>query len=658
MSVVTSRAFASGIEAAFAATLNTPAPKTSGAAAASAAQASPFPALLDQMVDSEAANLPSSPRRGAPGPNPATARATRASKKDTVEKKQTAEGATASVPNPNLLAPDSAHARTQSPWLPGDCKPGLVAPSGYPVPETSDTASDGAADRASAGPSGEAVPVQATQRAKAFSGGAEIGPAWAAGRAPWPASDLPLNPRKTTELAPASADSQLPPADGQQRPNPVTDSAGTSATQPELVPGPGPSITALAEQVLQTPRPRAMAGAAVSETKTAGASAGRGEPAATVSISRMSSAASPAGTGAATDGLSTAAGWKPVAPDANTQQTHSPQQAAADPIAAVQMAYAIEAQGTDSDATAFARLVARSGSGGSEPHRAANDGSDSAADNASSSDSSAQPAGDTVAQQGALAFQAVLVPATASDPQFVAPKPQPAGDSNAQRFSSAANSGFSGSRADYRSTRDQAPGFAAAQPVQAGATQTGPVAHSLSVMAAAVPSAGAVVAPEGAKQGQTAPPPAADLSTQSAAEPAFAPKPTAGGAAREIQLELRDADARVNVRLVERAGSVQVDVRTPDSHLAGALRDDLPALTARLEQTGLRAETWHDAPAVATARIRMAEPAASAGFQSSQNQSRQESGGRDPRDGQPQEKRQNQRQPESKEFSWLYTSLQ
>ncbi len=561
------------------------------------------------------------------------------------------------MPNPNLAAPDPAQARTQSPWLPGDYKPALAVPSGYPTPETSDTASDGAADRASAGPSGEAAPVQATQRAKAFSGGTEIGPAWAAGRAPWSASDLPLNPRKATELAPGSADGQSPPADGQQRPNPVTDSAGTSATQPELVPGPGPSITALAEQVLQTPRPRAMAGAAVSETETAGASADRGEPAATVSISRMSSAASTAGTGAATDGLSTAAGWKPVAPDGNTQQTHSPQQAAADPIAAAQMAYAIEAQGTDSDAIAFARLVARSGSRSSEPHRA-NDGSDIAADNASSSDSSAQPAGDTVPQQGALAFQAVLVPATASDPLFVAPKPQPAGDSNAQRFSSAANSGFSGSRANYRSTRDQAPGFAAAQPIQAGATQTGPVAHSLSVVAAAVPSAGAVVALEGTKQGQTAAPPAADLSTQSGAEPAFAPKPAAGGVAREIQLELRDADARVNVRLVERAGSVQVDVRTPDSHLAGALRDDLPALTARLEQTGLRAETWHDAPAVATARIRMAEPAASAGFQSSQNQSRQESGGRDPRDGQPQEKRQNQRQPESKEFSWLYTSLQ
>jgi hypothetical protein len=134
-------------------------------------------------------------------------------------------------------------------------------------------------------------------------------------------------------------------------------------------------------------------------------------------------------------------------------------------------------------------------------------------------------------------------------------------------------------------------------------------------------------------------------------------KSSAGGAAREIQLELRDDDARVNVRLVERAGSVQVDVRTPDTHLAGALRQDLPALTSRLEQTGLRAEAWHDAPASAAARIRTAEPSAGAGFQSSQNPSR-EGGGHHPRDGQPKEKQQKQNRPQSKEFSWLYTSLQ
>ncbi|MGO9009683.1 MAG: hypothetical protein ACLQPN_06230 [Bryobacteraceae bacterium] len=659
MSVVTSRALASEIETAFAATFNTPASRTSASAAASAAQASPFPALLDQMVDSEAGKLPSSPRRGTAGSKTATAHATRAPKKDSLERKQAAAGPTAPVPKADLVAPDPAHARTQSPWLAGGLKPPLAVPSGYPISETSDTGGDGEAGRIAVGASGDAAPVRATERVTASGGAAEIGPAWAASRAPRLGSDFPLNPHQALELAAASAHTDSPPADGQQPSSPVPEAIGASATQPEPAPGPGPSITALAEQALQTPRPPAIAGAAVSATRAAGAHAGRGEPVAAVALSRMSPAAPTAGTSPATGALSTAAGWKPVTPDGNTQQNQSPQPGAADPVAAAQMAYAIGVQGTDSATAAFARLVAGSGRQSSEADRANNNGSDLAADNANASDGSGQPASDAVAQQGALAFQAVLVPATASDPQLAYRKPLAAGDSSAQRPLPAASGGLSSGRSDSSSTRVQAPGLVvAAQPDQAGATQTGPVAHGLSMVAPASASALAVAAPEGTNLEQPAATPAPDLSAESAAEPASAAKPAAGGAAREIQLELRDADARVNVRLVERAGSVQVDVRTSDNHLAGALRDDLPALTARLEQTGLRAETWHDAPAAAAARIRMAEPAASAGFQSSQNQSRQEGGGRDPRDGQPQEKRQNQRQPESKEFSWLYTSLQ
>ena len=55
-------------------------------------------------------------------------------------------------------------------------------------------------------------------------------------------------------------------------------------------------------------------------------------------------------------------------------------------------------------------------------------------------------------------------------------------------------------------------------------------------------------------------------------------------------LQVTGGDQRVDVRLTERAGEVQVSVRTPDSQLAGALRDDLAALSARLEQSGFRAE--------------------------------------------------------------------
>ncbi|MGB7762439.1 MAG: hypothetical protein WBL61_21575 [Bryobacteraceae bacterium] len=258
---------------------------------------------------------------------------------------------------------------------------------------------------------------------------------------------------------------------------------------------------------------------------------------------------------------------------------------------------------------------------------------------------------DSLAEPGILAFQAVFVPAPASGPQRAFQGPRGTGD---------ADGGWNLGRSGFRSTRDADPGLAAAVPLgqAGGASRTEPAAHVLSMAAPVFSSADALTAvPQGTNQRHAAAPLPADLSAWDAAEPANATKPAADVAAREIQLELRDADARVNVRLVERAGSVQVEVRTPDSHLAGSLRDDLPALTARLEQTGLRAETWHDAPAAAAARIRMAEPASNGGFQSSPNQSRREGGGRDPRDGQPQEKRQNQNQPESKEFSWLYTSL-
>jgi hypothetical protein len=63
--------------------------------------------------------------------------------------------------------------------------------------------------------------------------------------------------------------------------------------------------------------------------------------------------------------------------------------------------------------------------------------------------------------------------------------------------------------------------------------------------------------------------------------------------ARDIKLELSGADRKVEVRLVERAGEVHFAVRTLDGRLAGALREQLPALSSRLEQSGFRAEGWH-----------------------------------------------------------------
>jgi hypothetical protein len=77
------------------------------------------------------------------------------------------------------------------------------------------------------------------------------------------------------------------------------------------------------------------------------------------------------------------------------------------------------------------------------------------------------------------------------------------------------------------------------------------------------------------------------------------PEPApAAGAARDIQLRVNQGGQHVDVRLTERGGEVHVSVRTPDAQLAGSLREDLPVLSAKLEQSGFRAETWR--PAMST----------------------------------------------------------
>ncbi|MGD0870542.1 MAG: hypothetical protein ABSB88_13375 [Bryobacteraceae bacterium] len=150
------------------------------------------------------------------------------------------------------------------------------------------------------------------------------------------------------------------------------------------------------------------------------------------------------------------------------------------------------------------------------------------------------------------------------------------------------------------------------------------------------------------------PPPAA--ATEPAAAPA-APKPAA---AHDIKLELAgQGDRRVEVRVSERAGDMHVEVRTPNSGLAGELREDLPALASKLEQTGFRAETWH--PAGTAERQRTAEAAPGAASQNSERQPGQ-NGGQRQRDPQPQPKPKVQENdtpsPDAgKDFAWLFSSI-
>lgn len=71
---------------------------------------------------------------------------------------------------------------------------------------------------------------------------------------------------------------------------------------------------------------------------------------------------------------------------------------------------------------------------------------------------------------------------------------------------------------------------------------------------------------------------------------------------QSIDLKVAGADnSQVDVRISQRAGDVQVTVRTPDSDLAQSLRQHLPELSDRLAQSGVNSDIWHPATAQASA---------------------------------------------------------
>ena len=90
--------------------------------------------------------------------------------------------------------------------------------------------------------------------------------------------------------------------------------------------------------------------------------------------------------------------------------------------------------------------------------------------------------------------------------------------------------------------------------------------------------------------------------------------------ARNISLKLTGPDStRVDLQLTERAGRMQIAVRTPDHALAKSMQTDLSELVGRLENRGFKAQVW-----IPTAG-RQAE-AASALHQSSQANSQDHPG--------------------------------
>jgi hypothetical protein len=137
--------------------------------------------------------------------------------------------------------------------------------------------------------------------------------------------------------------------------------------------------------------------------------------------------------------------------------------------------------------------------------------------------------------------------------------------------------------------------------------------------------------------------------------------PKAPGATRDIKLEVNSGDQRVEVHLMEHGGDVHVAVRTPDTHLAGELRENLPSLSSRLEQTGLRPEEWHTPTPVSGEWHRQIDHSAGSSANDPNGQPRQDTR---ERQGDPEQRQQPKafeeqpnRKEKGKEFAWFMSSL-
>jgi len=149
------------------------------------------------------------------------------------------------------------------------------------------------------------------------------------------------------------------------------------------------------------------------------------------------------------------------------------------------------------------------------------------------------------------------------------------------------------------------------------------------------------------------------VSPKDAMEVQTKPEAAKGAPVRDMRFEVVGVDRRVEVRLSERHGEMKMTVRTPDTNLASTLRENLPALSTRLAESGFKSETWHPAASSTSDWQHAAEPSKGGAFQDSNTPSRQQhresDGG-----GQQQPKRPQEpvtQQQKGRNFAWLMSSL-
>ena len=460
MTVAASRGLATGIGSAFATAPNTPVPKASGSASALATQAAPFPDLFGALVDAETNDQPSSPYGAATASKATAARGAGAPGKVAGARNRITSGATIADPGQNPAVPDPVITRPQYPSLPQDGMLSATSASGNPSSATGDTGGNSGAGKtaALARDDGKAASVQSdpSQPAGTSGGAAKLGQTLAE---PWgPAGDeRPSNPIPET-----TAEAAIQSADGAQE-------TGCSAS------------TATA-QALEATGPLAAAGADRSASESAGARAARREAAAGAPSSQASASSPPIAAATPVNARICGAGWQATVPDQNIAETRP---RAAHPMAAAQATYTAAAQAAD-DATSLYALPVASSKGSRD--RETSDQSDATAAGGDGS-----PDGDSLAEQGLLAFQALLVPAPASDPPRAGQGARkPGDDASGQQPSLTPSGGLNGGRSGSRSALEADPSLAGAVrpgrqrvPGRAGSTgflhgRTGPVGRSRS----------------------------------------------------------------------------------------------------------------------------------------------------------------------------------
>jgi Flagellar hook-length control protein FliK len=176
---------------------------------------------------------------------------------------------------------------------------------------------------------------------------------------------------------------------------------------------------------------------------------------------------------------------------------------------------------------------------------------------------------------------------------------------------------------------------------QADGTPEAPaVVHS-----AAIPSIAADVTRPAATQSNAPAPEATPYSATAEAlrttESNLAPATARTGVAQEISIRISPADSpAVDLRVVERAGQVHVDVRTADSAMQSSLRQDLGNLTNSLERAGYHTETF--IPSQALGR---AASSAETGHQDNQQDPSQNRGGSGDSSGGRRQQQQQQKRP-------------